>query len=95
MSQYEPLHELLAQEQRAERFTEPPPYYSFPNIAAWCDFLDVNYPIDVTEDTRRIERMRAAMSARIAALDGLADCAGYARMVLKAWRDALAEGEAL
>lgn len=77
----------MTQVDAPDRCAEPP-YYLFPNIETWVEYLDLHYPITLPpEHAAALEAERALWSARVAALDGLGDCAGYARMLLKAWRE--------
>lgn len=64
-----------------------PDYWEFSDIEAWLAYLDLHYPPNIPPGwVATQEAIRAALSARIAALDGLGDAAGYAKMLLKAWR---------
>ena len=63
--------------------TTIPPYYEFEDLEAWLRAHPLTLPDDWAE---REARIRARLSASIAALDALGACAGYARMTLKAWK---------
>lgn len=50
------------------------------------DPLDLRAAQERAEDRFPPPLDACELSARLAALDSLGDCAGYARMVLKAWK---------
>jgi hypothetical protein len=84
MSQPSELHELDRRERAAER-PDAPPYYTFATLDEWEAYMDAHYPCLVDAVRKRMfELEQTRIAARIAALDGLGDCARYARMVLKA-----------
>lgn len=85
--QADPLFRLDAV-QRAEDFAAEPNFWDFPTHDEWLAYMDASYPLpQAAEWTARLEAYTAALDARIAALDGLGDCARWARMVLAAWRE--------
>lgn len=78
------LHELDRRERADER--GEPRYYGFDTLEDWLNYMETHYPMDMSAEQQRIERIRAGLSARIAALSSLAQCAAYARMVLTAYK---------
>lgn len=74
----------LDHQQAAQERCAIPDYWDYPTIEDWTAAHPITLP---PEHAAALEAERALWSARIAALDGLGDAAGYARMVIKAWRE--------
>lgn len=85
--QADPLYRLDAV-QRAEDFAADTPCYAYPGDPdQWSADLNARHPLpEMVARKRQFDANIAALDARVAALDGLGDCARYARMLLKAWR---------